>query len=46
MRGSLLMQNGSFLSWAFSMEELIWVPFLSRHPTSVNYFTVELTVLK
>jgi hypothetical protein len=29
-----------------SLEELIWVAFLSRHPSVANYFTVDLAVLK
>jgi hypothetical protein len=40
------MQNGSFLSWAFSIEEFIWEPFLSHHPSVANYLTVDLPALK
>lgn len=40
------MHDGSFLSWAFSMEEFIWEPFLSRHPTGANNLTVDLAGLK
>ena len=28
------------------MEELIWAAYVFRHPTVVNYLTVELAVLK
>jgi hypothetical protein len=40
------MHNGSLLSWAFSMEEIIWAACEFRHPPVANYPTVELAGLK